>query len=427
MARSKKSSPAKKKKPAKKKAAAPEAAPGPLLRWPGALLGALVGAALGAWLAEGLPTEPDALAALFTSPQLAAAGLAFGSMAAWALGSGPLGGVLGGALGLGLAGLAVPLALTPDNWRLALLGLVLGGAARGPSARPHVRTMAVGLVLLGVILMLGERGLIWGLTAAGGVLGGWRAPPLSETAGRRVGAVMGVLTLVGLGLTLDQGFVRVSLDLDRALMAEWGEDMSRVLPANSRSVFWTAGQPLRFRPTVDGPSFAALPPPGPGPALPERAPGAVDLAELGLASDCDALAAEALAGGTRARVQAVLRRCEVDLSGLAAADPALDAALVLRGRRAADPVSLMATAVDLPLDEPGAVMLAAKARLGAPRPAARALVDGGPYDRAVLLTHLSQADRQALVALLSDWSDEVPGPAGQDYRDALDAARLTTP
>lgn len=194
-----------------------------------------------------------------------------------------------------------------------------------------------------------------------------------------------------------------------------------MLPGRSRSVFWTAGQQPVFRASLDGPSFGAPPPKGPGPALPAKRPGAVDLAELGMASDCAELAEAALAGDARARVQTIRRRCDTDLSSLAASDLHIDAALVLRGESAAQAKGIAAAAVDLPLDEPGAVLLAAKMRLGAPKATAQALVDGSPYDRALLMPLLRDADRAELLELIRGWSAEVPGPAGQDYRDALEA------
>ena len=98
---------------------------------------------------------------------------------------------------------------------------------------------------------------------------------------------------------------------------------------------------------------------------------------------------------------------------------------MLVGKRALNPTGILAVGVDLPLSEPGAVMLAAKVRLDAPKAAAQALVDGSPYDRALLLGQLSAADRQVLRALLTTWSGDVPGAVGQRYRDAL--AALSVP
>ncbi|MCB9796948.1 MAG: hypothetical protein H6741_30055 [Alphaproteobacteria bacterium] len=406
-----------KKKPAKPRAASD--VPGPLPRWPGATLGAGLAAALMTWGFGGFPIEAEAAAALPWTQALAAA-LCFGPTAAWAVGAGPLGGLVGAALGLASAGLVTPLGLSVDNWRLALLGIALGGAAHGPSARPAVRPLAVGLVIVGVALLIEGPGPAWALSALGGVLGAWRAPGWSA---RRVGAAQGLVALGGLALTLDAGFVRVEVPVDRALIAEWGEH-SRVLPARSRSVFWTAGAAPVFRAALEGHSFAAPPPKGPGLALPARRPDATDLAELGMASDCEDLAKEALGGEARARVQVVLRGCSPDLAELAASDPVVDAARVLRGAAATRPAALVAAPVDLPLDEPGAVLLAAKLRLGAPKAAAQALVDGGPYDRALLLAHLRDADRVELSEILRAWSAEVPGPQGQDYRDALEAVAL---
>lgn len=417
MAKPKKPSKSPKKPRAPKKSVAPA---GPAARWLQALLAAGLGALIGTWALAGAPTDPEAALALAQSPEVLAGTLAFGTAAAWALAWGFPGGLAGGACGLALAGLAAPVALSATNWGVLAVGAALGLAARGPSQRPALRPAAFLLVHVGLAALLGPRGAPWIAASAAAVLAAHLPLPLGPEWQRR-GLIVGMLAvLAGAGRTVDAGFVRITVDMDRALLAEW-DNASRVLPARSRSVFWVGATKPIFRATNEGPSFLQLPPVRPGPALPARQPDAVDLAELGFAPQCEPLAQAALAGDTRARVQAVLRGCEVDLRSLAATDVALDGAYVLRGQRAMNATALLSEGVELPLNEPGAVILAAKVRLKAPKAAAQALVDGGPMDRAILLGQLSTEDRALLREVLTEWSAEVPGPVGQPYRDALDA------
>lgn len=427
--------------PKKKKATparrAPGGAPeGALTRWPAAaLLAGLAGTALG-WWASGRPLEEPALGAWLPLGLRdgATAALLFGPLCALARGRGLLGGLLGGLCGLACAGLTRPLGLLPQNWAVLLLGLALGGAAMAPSSRPGLGRLAMALALGGTALALGAKGVVWAIAAGAGLLGASWAPALLARAAGALRGLLLLLTVAGAAWTVNAGFTRLTLSAERAVLAEWRdpwrlEDPAqvRVLPGPSHAAFWTGGGAVVLRAKLDGPSFVGLPPLEPGPTPPERPPDARDLAELGLSVDCGELLEHALGGDARARVQAVLGRCDPRLGELAGADPVVDAARVLQGAPARKPVSIVAYPVELPLTEPEAVMLVAALRLEAPRGAAQALVDGSPYDRAVLLGRLEPADVAVLRPLIQSWSAEVPGPAGQIYRDALAALASATP
>lgn len=400
--------------------------PGARARLPLAIsLAGAAGAGL-AWWVAGRP-EGDTLTALapLILRQGLSAGLLFGTIGAFTLGRGALGGLAGAVLGLAAAGLALPLALAPENWPLAAVALGLGLAQEAPARAAWVRPLAASLVLGVTALALGTKGVVWAGLAAAGLLGALLPLPWAGLL-RPVGALLGLLSLGGAALTVKAGFVEVQQRADRAVLAEWADLFNRdeaawseIIPARSKTRIWTAGRPIRYRLRLDSPTFTGLPPVDPGLTLATRSPDARDLAELGMEVNCEALMPKAVEGDRRARALATKARCSGDLEKLAASDPVIDAARVLRGERAMSPGQIAGTTVELPLDEAGAILLAAAARLEAPKAAAQALVDGSDYDRALLLPLLGKAERRAAHGLILAWAEEVPAEVGGVYQRAL--------
>ncbi|MCK6519576.1 hypothetical protein L6R46_31505, partial [Myxococcota bacterium] len=145
---------------------------GALLRLPlAALFAGVAGAGLSWWVAG----RPEGAALTSLTPLILRQGLSaaalFGTIGAFALGRGALGGLAGAVLGLTAAGLALPLALAPENWPLAAVALGLGLSQEAPARAAWVRPLAAALVLGVTALALGTKGLVWaGLALAGGSL-----------------------------------------------------------------------------------------------------------------------------------------------------------------------------------------------------------------------------------------------------------------
>ncbi|MBK7756825.1 MAG: hypothetical protein IPI35_10585 [Deltaproteobacteria bacterium] len=400
--------------------------PGALLRLPlAALFAGVAGAGLSWWVA-GRPEGAalTSLAPLILRQGLSAAAL-FGTIGAFVLGRGALGGLAGAVLGLTAAGLALPLALAPENWPLGAVALGLGLSQEAPARAAWVRPLAAALVLGVTALALGTKGLVWAGLALAGLLGALLPLPWAGLI-RPLGVLMGLGSLAGAALTVKAGFVEVQQRADRAVLAEWADLFNRdeaawseIIPARSRSRIWTAGRPIRYRLRLDGPTFRGLPPVDPGLTLATRSPDARDLAELGMEVNCEALMPKAVEGERRARALATKAACSGSLDSLAASDPVIDAARVLRGKTAMSPGQIAGTTVELPLDEAGAMLLAAAARLDAPKAAAQALVDGSDYDRALLMPMLGKAERRAAHKLILAWAEEVPAEVGGVYQRAL--------
>jgi hypothetical protein len=305
------------------------------------------------------------------------------------------------------------------------VALGLGLSQEAPARAAWVRPLAAALVLGVTALALGTKGLVWAGLALAGLLGALLPLPWAGLV-RPLGVLMGLASLGGAALTVKAGFVEVQQRADRAVLAEWADLFNRdeaawseIIPARSKSRIWTAGRPIRYRLRLDGPSFRGLPPVDPGLTLATRSPDARDLAELGMEVNCEALMPKAVEGERRARALATKAACSASLDNLAASDPVIDAARVLRGKTAMSPGQIAGTTVELPLDEAGAMLLAAAARLEAPKAAAQALVDGSDYDRALLLPMLGKAERRAAHKLILAWAEEVPAEVGGVYQRAL--------
>ena len=145
---------------------------GALLRLPlAALFAGVAGAGLSWWVAGRPEGEAlTSLAPLILRQGLSAAAL-FGTIGAFALGRGALGGLAGAVLGLTAAGVALPLALAPENWPLAAVALGLGLSQEAPARAAWVRPLAAALVLGVTALALGTKGLVWAGLALAGLLG----------------------------------------------------------------------------------------------------------------------------------------------------------------------------------------------------------------------------------------------------------------
>lgn len=328
-----------------------------------------------------------------------AGGLVFGTIAVLAR-RGPLHGLAGAAAGLAMAGIAHPLALSPANWTLLIVGLALGGAWRKQSAeRPWLPYVGTGLVLTGICLMLGRQGLLWALPLAGGVAGSQWDPPLPL---RPLQGLVAAGIVVGAGLTLNAGFVQVVNTTDRALLAEWSEG-SRLVPAGGSDAWWTQGEQVVFRAVPGGPSFVYLPP---GTAKRSAPTSPADRAEVGQVVPCDELLPRALEGEERYQVALVRQGCEAPVRWLT---PGAIAARALAGQADGALVPLLETSVELPLDEVEATILAAQARLGIVEKPAQVMVEGSPYDQAVLLAHLEPHGAGMLRSHFERLDEEAPG------------------
>lgn len=313
-----------------------------------------------------------------------------------------------GMAGLLLGGFVGPVVWAPENWLLLLVAGLLGGAEEIPSRHRWLATLAV---LIGVAFVV-DPGRIW----AGGIFVGMLAGRLAlpERSERLVLGGLALATVAGLALSVQHGFVRVGNPSSRALLVVLGETESLIAPGQE-DAFWSWGRTAHFRAEPGGLTFDVVPS---GRTLPFEGHTATDRAEVGQL-DCDALMSEALAGGPRSRVQAVA--CD-PLESLAL-DPYVDAARVLAGHAPQDAATIHALELPEDLDGPGAVVLAARAELDNPRPAALRLVEGSPYDRAVLLAELGPVGIQSVEDLVATWASEVPESVRGPYDRALDGIR----
>ena len=274
--------------------------------------------------------------------------------------------------------------LAPERWRTPLQGVALVALALAP---PPYRHWAVGL---GVALL-----------ASGAML------PRGE---RVLTGVAGLLLLGGTARSVDAGFVTAENGGPRAL---WAEPLGPVGAGTSRSG-WTWGQPVTWRLTEEGLSFAAPPQ---GYTMRRTDLTQMDRGELGLEVDCEALLELALRGDRRARVQHRLR-CDTTLSHRDAVDPYSDAVSVLGGLEPDNVVALWQEQPASPLDEPGALLVIAQLRTMDGRTAADRFALGSSYEQALLLHHMEQQDRESLAKALNKLSG-LPEGLGEPYGRAL--------
>jgi hypothetical protein len=346
-----------------------------------------------------------------TSVGLAVAGgIVFGCIAVFAR-MGPLQGLAGAVIGLLMAGVGAPLALSPENWSLALVGLALGGAQRA-SSKKWLPWVATGLVLLGICLMLGKQGLLWALPLAGAIAGAQWAPALPP---RLIHGLVGLTTLAGAAMTLNSGFVQVINTTDRGLLAEW-EGGSRVVPARGADAWWTGGRTVVFRARPGGPTFQALPPGDSRRSAPTQA---ADRAETGQTVPCDELLIPALEGDERHQVALILQGCAAPVRWTSTG---AFAARAMTGDGEGALVPLLDAQVTLPLDAVDACILAAQARLGIVEEPGRVLVGGTPYDQAVLLSALDPVGAGLLRRHFERLDEETPGM----YRLPLQVLSVST-
>ncbi len=342
-----------------------------------------------------------------------AGGLAFGPIAVLAR-KGPLAGMLGACLGILLAGLVLPLGLSPPNWTLALVGLAMGGAWRKvPEGRPWIPWVATGLVLSGICLILGRQGMLWALPLAAAVAGAQWSPALSE---KLLGGVFAVGVLSGSALTVNAGFVQVLNTTDRGLLVEW-DGNTRLLPAHASGAWWTQGQSVVFRAVPGGASFVYLPSGGAKRSAPTTP---ADRSETGEQVPCEDLVPRALEGDERYQVALFTQGCEPPVRWLT---PAAIAARVLAGDSEGALMPLLESSVEPPLDEAKATVLAAQAHLGIVEPPARVFIEGSPYDKAVLLARLDPTGIRLLQGHFQRLEDKTPG----SYQEVLGALELSAP
>ena len=337
------------------------------------------------------------------------AGLVLGAVAAGArVGPGP--GVVFAALGLVLGGFVGPVVWAPENLLLLGVGLALGAVELWRNGWRWLITVA----LLGALAAADPTGRIWAAGIVVGMIGGRLALP--ERFGPHALGAAGLAAVAGLAMSVNHGFVRVGNTSGRALLVG-----DQVLAPGQEAALWTWGRAALFQAAPDGPTFDVVPV---GLTLPRDGHTAVDLAEVGRV-DCAALLPQALEGDARAQVQAARRGCD-PLDELAG-DPFVDAARVLAGHEAQDAGAIHSVELAEPLDAASAIVLAARARLANPRPAALRLVDGSPYDRAVLLAELADEDVQSVEDLVTTWASEVPESVRGPYDRALAALATARP
>ena len=333
-----------------------------------------------------------------------AGGLVFGPIAAFAR-LGPLQGMAGALAGLAMAGLAAPLALSPANWSLVLVGLALGGAQRQSQARPWLPWVATGLVLGGICLLLGRQGLLWALPLAGAIAGTQWAPPLPL---KLLQGITAIAVVAGAALTVNAGFIQVINTTDRGLLAEWSEGQ-RLVPARGSDAWWTGGKSVVFRATPTGHTFVQMPA---GEARRSAPVQPADRAETGQEVPCDELLVPALEGDERHQVALILQGCTAPVRWMTTG---AIAARALTGDGDGALVPLLEARVELPLDAVEGAILAAQARLGAVEEPSRVLLEGTPYDHAVLLASTDPVGLGLLRAHFQRLEADEPGM----YQQAL--------
>ena len=331
------------------------------------------------------------------------AALVLGSTAAGIRG-GPLTAPLFAGAGLLLAGLMVPVALEPRNALLIPIALIAGLVNRWRWAP---------FVVCAALIPLPEVGAAWGFGLLVGLaVANWPVP-----IGKPLLGVLAASTLLGGVMTVNAGFVRVTNTAPRAILVVAG-DRAEVLGSGQKGAWWTAGAPPIYQVAPGSLTFAALPD---VPRVEALEPTAVDLAEVGR-PDCATLAEQGTMRDERAVVQYLLHACGHHLDN--AWSLHADAARVLMGQAPmGDEADLLAAEWSTPLSDPDAVLLVAKLRLGSTKPAAQLLVEGSPYDRAVLVSHMSDEDRDTTRSLITEWADDVPQSVDGPYRRALEALR----
>ncbi|MCP4917893.1 MAG: hypothetical protein GY913_13350 [Proteobacteria bacterium] len=338
-------------------------------------------------------------------------GLVLGTIAAGAR-VGPVAGGVFAACGLLLGGFIGPIVWAPENLALLIVGAALGAVELWRSRQRWL----ISVVILGGLAAY-EPTRVWALGIVVGMIGGRLAlPERVEVWALRAFVAA---TVVGATLSVNHGFARAGNPSGRALLVGWGAD-GELLAPGQESAFWTWGRTPVFRALPGGPTFDVVPT---GLTLKHSGNTAVDRAEVGDV-DCQALLPDALTGERRAAVQAAKAGCS-PLDELAT-DPFVDAARVLGGQPAHDAAAIHSVELAEPLDAPSAVVLAARARLENPRPAAMQLVDGSPYDRAVLLAELGPDDLNAIEELIATWASELPETVRGPYDRALDALAAPT-
>jgi hypothetical protein len=300
---------------------------------------------------------------------------------------------LASALGLVMAGLVQPLIFSPQNLLLIPVCGLLGLATRVEGLRRYVTWG----VILGCLAAVPGPQRVWAPALGLGLVASLRPLPRGERALRGLAVL---LAFAGGIRTVDAGFVTAENGSPRAL---WADPIGPVAPGTSRSG-WTWGRPVTWRLREGGLSFSS-PPAGPTMRRSDLSP--VDLAELGISVDCEALLIAGLRGDRRARVQHRVG-CDTTLSHNDASDVYTDAVSIVAGLDPSSGLALHHEEPDIPLDEPGAVLLHARLRQGDTLLIGERLALGTSYEQALILDRLEADDRELLASWLSKKSRSLP-------------------